>query len=215
MNKSIYFLLLLIVTSCGPAWHLQQSKKHIAIAIAKGGKVVQDTIYKEVEKRIPVPGDTVYVTISPEIDKDTFDATMEEYDSTQELTVLLENDLASGSTLDREKTMKLLKAANAENTRLLKRLAQGFSKDSTYSFQTDSIMTIWVSTKNGLVSAVGYDRKRTELTWKEKIPIYIDQKVKAGFNVMELIGVGVFGVVLGALVLGIIIVVRGENEDHV
>jgi len=214
MNKLIYIFIIMLC-SCSAAKHLQISEKHRLIAISKGAVISRDTVYKEVEKRIPVPGDTVYVTISPEIDKDTFDATMEEYDSTQELTVLLENDLASGSTLDREKTMKLLKAANAENTRLLKRLAQGFSKDSTYSFQTDSIMTIWVTTKNGLVSAVGYDRKRTELTWKEKIPIYIDQKVKAGFNVMELIGVGVFGVVLGALILGIIIVVRGKNEDHV
>ena len=214
MNKSIYILILLLC-SCSAAKHLQISEKHKLIAISKGAKIVSDTIYKEVIKEVPVPAAAATATVTPVIDVPTFDATMEEYDSTRDYILRLEHDLAVGNTIDKEKAMSALKASNAENTRLKKRIAQGFSKDSTYTFQPDSVMTLWVTTKDGMVSAVGYNRKRTELTWKEKIPIYIDQKVKAGFTVVELIGGIIFGVVLGALILGIVIWVRGRDDDHV
>jgi hypothetical protein len=214
MNKSIYILIILLC-SCSAAKHLQLSEKHRLIAISKGAVIKRDTVYKEVEKRIMVPGDTVRIMVKAEVDIDSFDATMDDYDSTRDYILKLEHDLANGNTIDKEKAMAALRTSNAENIRLKKRLANGFSKDSTYHYQADSVTDIWVTTKGGLVSSVGYNRKRTELTWKEKIPIYIDQKVKAGFNVMELVAGVVFGALLGILIIGIIIVVRGKSEDHV
>ncbi len=43
-----YLLLLLILSSCGPAYHLKKAKKHLLLAEAKGAKITTDTVYKTI-----------------------------------------------------------------------------------------------------------------------------------------------------------------------
>jgi hypothetical protein len=58
-KKAVYFnmwkniLILVLLTSCGPAWHLKQARKHELKAIAKGAEVKTDTIY--ITKEVIVP----------------------------------------------------------------------------------------------------------------------------------------------------------------
>ena len=60
MFKSIIVLFLLILCSCGPAWHLKQSKRHEMKAILKGAVVKADTIYIDREVIVPeIKFDTV------------------------------------------------------------------------------------------------------------------------------------------------------------
>jgi hypothetical protein len=42
-------LMLLLVTGCGPAWHLQKAQKHIDKAKEKGADVASDTTFAKVK----------------------------------------------------------------------------------------------------------------------------------------------------------------------
>ena len=48
-----YLLIVLILTSCGPAYHLKRAEKHVKKAIEKGAKVGADTTYTFRELKIP------------------------------------------------------------------------------------------------------------------------------------------------------------------
>lgn len=73
-NKTFAIIIFgfILLTSCGPAWHLKQAKRHELIAISKGGKVQVDTFYKVVKIRIKEsvkdtlfvskPGDTIRIS---------------------------------------------------------------------------------------------------------------------------------------------------------
>lgn len=53
-------MFLLLLVSCGPAWHLKQARKHELKAIAKGAEVKADTVYVDREVIVPeIKFDTV------------------------------------------------------------------------------------------------------------------------------------------------------------
>lgn len=70
--KLTFFLLSILLSSCGPAYHLKRAQAHLKIAEQKGAKVDRDTVYKTVEVIRPeiktdtvfasIPGDTVRIT---------------------------------------------------------------------------------------------------------------------------------------------------------
>lgn len=72
MNKATIVILLFLLSSCGPSWHLKQSKRHKLRAIQLGAQVVSDTVFvnvpvfiKEISKDtlfLSKPGDTVVIT---------------------------------------------------------------------------------------------------------------------------------------------------------
>jgi hypothetical protein len=48
-----YIFLLLILSSCGPGFHVKRAKMHTLKAIAKGADVKTDTIFKEIVLKVP------------------------------------------------------------------------------------------------------------------------------------------------------------------
>lgn len=72
MNKATIVILLFLLSSCGPSWHLKQSKRHKLKAIQLGAVVKTDTVFvnvpvfiKEISKDtlfLSKPGDTVVIT---------------------------------------------------------------------------------------------------------------------------------------------------------
>lgn len=68
----ILFLTVIILSGCGPSWHLKQSKRHKLKAIQLGAVVKVDTVFTEktvITKEVKtdtlfkdVLGDTVYIT---------------------------------------------------------------------------------------------------------------------------------------------------------
>lgn len=57
MKQLVTYILLVLLTSCGPNYHLKRSKYHELKAISKGAKLEVDTVFKE----IPVFIDSVRV----------------------------------------------------------------------------------------------------------------------------------------------------------
>jgi hypothetical protein len=53
--KLFSLLILVLLSSCGPTWHLQQAKKHIKKAEQKGANIVADTTYKKIKFEIDGP----------------------------------------------------------------------------------------------------------------------------------------------------------------
>ena len=57
--KNLLCILILVLSSCGPAWHLKEAKKHLQKAEALGASVRRDTIFKEIKFDIKGPNTTV------------------------------------------------------------------------------------------------------------------------------------------------------------
>lgn len=58
-------LVILILSSCSPNWHLKQAERHIKKAQLKGATVRVDTVYKTVEVIVPeVRVDTLFKRVN-------------------------------------------------------------------------------------------------------------------------------------------------------
>lgn len=70
-NAFLFLIICLVVSSCGPKWHLKQSARHERIAIQKGAVIQSDTVWldrpvyvKEIVQDtvlLTTEGDTIYI----------------------------------------------------------------------------------------------------------------------------------------------------------
>lgn len=204
--KKIFFLCLLILCGCSGKWHAKQAKKHELLAEAKGVKINRDTVYRDKIIKVLVPGDSGTVGVNPALDTGAFAGDINKNDSLVHYINSLETSIGewdaalSGATVDKEKALGLLMKANRELTAIRKRMIQGYSKDSTYVFAPDSITSISVEVKNGLVNKLNYKRKETTLTTKERIPIEIRKVLEMGYTHWQLLAAVLLLFVLGFIV---------------
>jgi len=71
-QKVLFILIAVLISACGPAYHLNRAARHELIAISKGAKIQVDTFYKVVQIRIKEttkdtlfvskPGDTIRIS---------------------------------------------------------------------------------------------------------------------------------------------------------
>jgi len=72
-KQSVTFILIAVLLSaCGPSYHLKRAARHELIAISKGAKIQVDTFYKVIQLRIKEttkdtlfiskPGDTIRIS---------------------------------------------------------------------------------------------------------------------------------------------------------
>lgn len=61
--KYILFLIVLLLASCSPKWHLKQAEKHLRKAEISGANVRVDTIYKTISVIVPETRFDTVVTI--------------------------------------------------------------------------------------------------------------------------------------------------------
>lgn len=213
MNKLIYILIVAAVCGCtSAAKHLRIAKKHILMAEAKGVKMPMDTVYKEVPVFIEIPAKADSTRIAPVIDTETFDDTMSDHDSLVVEVHEIKESIGNGSTLNPERSMARLKKTEKELAALKKRIAKGFSKDSTYYYQPDSTVEISVIIKDGLLSKILYRRKLHTVEKTMTLPIWIDQAIQAGFTPWHLIALGSISLIAGFIV-GFVVVTRNEKGD--
>jgi hypothetical protein len=59
MRLLLFILSVMVLSSCGPAYHLRKAKKHLLLAEAKGASITADTIFRDV----PVPQVRVDTTV--------------------------------------------------------------------------------------------------------------------------------------------------------
>lgn len=199
MRKLSLFLIFLFIlammallSSCGKTWHLQKSKEHLLKAIAKGATVHPDTVWKYRDVKILVRAENVSKPITPVIDQDTFDNTMEEHDELVKDIDHIETDLKDGNTLDKERSMVMLKAKEKEIARLKARISQGFAKDSVYHVLIDSITTVTITQQGGLIRGVTMDRKEVTLTKTDKVAAIINNLIRAGLTNWQVVLLGIF-----------------------
>lgn len=206
MKNILYISLIIILCGCSGKWHAKQAKKHELLAEAKGFKISHDTVYKDKIIKVLVPGDSGSVGVNPALDTGAFANDINKNDSLVHYinslqTSIGEWDVAlSGATVDKEKALELLGRANRELSAIRKRIIQGYSKDSTYVFAPDSVTSISVEVKNGLVNKLNYKRKDTTLTTKERIPIEIRKVLEMGYTHWQLLGAVLLLFVLGFIV---------------
>lgn len=187
-----YLALVVLLSSCGSAWHLQRAKFHQLKAISLGATVAPDTVWKYRDVKILVPAENVSKPITPEIDVQSFDNTMEEHDELVKDIDHIETDLKDGNTLDKEQSMAILKAKEKEIARLKARIAQGFAKDSIYHVLIDSITTVTIVQQGGLIRGVTMDRKEVTLTKTDKVASIINNLIRAGLTNWQVVGLGIF-----------------------
>jgi len=181
--KLIYLLLIIILAACGTTNRANRQLKKAERAIEKakllGAEVNPDTIFTERTILVPVPGDSNAFAVDAVIDLESFILVSDSNDSLvreiDHLTQAIEPDL------------KKIKAANAEISRLKKRLAQGFQKDSVYRFAPDSITEIKIRFKDGLASLLTYNRKPGKIKHIEIVPVEVNNKITSGYSVLQIV----------------------------
>lgn len=209
-NVIIIFCLALIsgcfaimISGCSANYHLQKSRRHELIAISKGAKVPNDTIYKEIIREVVVPGDSSNEEFDPAFDLDGFENDIDKNDSlVAEINRLKDDSL--GTALDKEKTLALLIKANNDLKALRGRIIRGYSKDSTYVVSPDDITTISVRIEKGALKSLNYKRKETTVKSTEMVPIEIRRVFEMGYKPWQ-VYVAVGGVGLVLLIIGIIV----------
>lgn len=187
-------LFVLLICGCSASWHLQK-------AISKGAKIEGDTIYKDRVVTLTVPAEDTTQEINPIIDTGAFHLVMDANDSLVLVIDDLKKDIASGNTLNKEKAMAALKKANDQIRELKSRIAQGFSKDSTYHIQPDSLTVIDIEIKDGLLKKAHYKRKEATYTKVDTIPIEIRRIFNIGYKYWQL-GLAVIAFLIVGFILG-------------
>lgn len=213
MERIVLFILVALLSSCSAKYHLQKSKKHELLAIAKGAKIKHpDTVYKEVEVKVFVRGSEFDDTFAPVIDTAGFHNTIKRNDSLVLVIDKLAGELERGESLNKEKTMSALKAANGEIRALRDRLSKGFMKDSVYVVAPDSLTTLKIEIKDGLLKSIGYSRKDAVVSGKQNVPIEINRILEYGYTYWQVLASGL-GVLLIGLIVGYIIgILRKKRE---
>lgn len=207
--RYIPLLVILLLTSCSPQAHLKLSERHRLIAISKGAKVSPDTVHVTKTVLVPIKGLEDSTHVKPTIDTSAFIQVIGLNDSLFAEKLRIEQALAAGMALDKEKAIASLQKVNRDLSILRKRIAQGFSKDSVYVHKPDSVTEIGVEVKNGLVNKITYSRKDTTVKQTITVPVWIEQAISAGFQKWHLIAL-----IGGALVVGLIVglFLRTEKE---
>lgn len=205
--KAIHFiivmLLLLLLVSCSPNWHLKQARKHEALAVAKGAVITPDTVWQTRIKNVPIPADSGMASVVPVVDSAGFKSVMTANDSLVRTIADMERDLASGNTLNQEQLLASLARARREKAELSRQLSKRFLMDSTYRYKVDSITDVHFTISEGVISDVGYNRRGTTVKVEDRIPIEI-RKVFNAYPRNQLIGAGILALLL-VLVIGFII----------
>lgn len=212
MRSSIALLLLLAGCASFPSaeWHVQRAKRHMLLAESKGAKIDKEVRYDTITVEVPVPGDSSSKSIKPVIAEDDFFADMSRNDSLVAAINSLQQAIATGVTLDKEKTMSALKKANEEIWLLRKRIAQGYSKDSTYVVD-DGYCTLEARIKNGLLDNLRHTRQDTIFKVDKTIPVEIRNILKAGYSIREIVLAGV-GLAFIFIVIGFIMGYSMKNK---
>lgn len=206
-------ILAILLSSCGASYHLKKAKKHMLLAEAKGADITRETVYDTVKVVVEVSGDSGKQEVKPEIDKDNFSKDMATSDSLLLVITSLQNNISQGNTLNLEKTISDLARANKEIKALRGRIAQGYSKDSTYVYEADSLCTVRATVKNGLLTEIEHDRKPIRAEKEEIVPVEIRNIFSAGYTLKQVIAASV-GVSILLLVLGFIVgYVNGKNNS--
>lgn len=206
MKTLKYLLIVLILSSCGAPYHLRQAKRHKEIAIAKGASVAPDTVWVNKTVNFEIPGSGLLTSgpIVPVIDTKSFDDTMSLNDSLVIEEHGLEEAISEGSVVDKEKAIGDVSKLRAQIKDLKSRIAKGFSKDSTYYYEPDSLTKISVEIKGGLLNRINYIREPQVIVKQMKLPVWINEVIKSGFTGWQLIGAGIFSFVL-AFLLGYLV----------
>lgn len=197
--------LLFLLCACGPTWHLQQSEKHKLIAIAKGAKVKTDTVYKEIPIKVEVPGFTASSSIDILSDSALIHAVMPKYDS---LLIAYEM-LRRRPQHNVEKEVATAKQLDALRDKVIK----GFLKDSLYHIKFDSITSVDLAIIGGKPKLVSVRVKPKSILVEKRIPIAVDERIKAGYTLWQVIGAGFAGAVLASVALGIYLWTRIRRQE--
>lgn len=207
--KNFIYISLIILCGCSGEYHAKKAKRHELLAEAKGVKMSPDTVYKKIFIEVPIPGDSGSVGVNPTLDTGSFANDINKNDSLVNTISMLKGAIGewdsalSGATMDKEKTLALLVKANRDLTSLRKRLIQGYSKDSTYVFLPDSVTSISVEVKDGLVNKLNYKRMDTTIQTSETVPIEVRKIFQLGYKTWQVYA-AVAGVGLILLVVGFI-----------
>lgn len=181
--KFIYLLLVITISACGTTNRANRQLKKAERAIEKakllGAEVNSDTVFADRTFFVRVPGDSSNFQVEAVIDLESFILVSDANDSLvreiDHLTQAIEPDL------------KKIKAANAEISRLKKRLAQGFQKDSVYRFAPDSLTEINIRFKDGLASLLTYNRKPSTMKHIEIVPVEVSNDITSGHSTLVIV----------------------------
>ena len=213
ITLAVFFWILIIIcilmmSGCSGKWHAERAKRHELLAIAKGVKIDNDTVYKDRVKYIRIAGSDSAQEFSAVIDTSAFEKAMDANDSL--VAVILElqggafdssfgvdGDPAPAVIVDKEKIISSLKKANSELKALRKRIAQGFQRDSTYHLKPDSLTDIEVVIKDGLLKSANYKRKEQVVKVEERIPIEIRRILSYGYTWWQVGLCALFFIVVG------------------
>lgn len=185
-----YFCIFaLLLSSCGVNHHLKRSKYHLNKAVALGAKVKSDTVFKEIPVKVLIPGDSAEFDFGAVIDFESFRYVSDLNDSLVREIQSLKSEL--------EPNVKE-KKANAELSRIKKRLATGFAKDSTYIFKPDTLTEISVKMQNGIPTILKHSTKPLVVTRTIHAPIAVTNDIKPKNRYFEAV---VGGILIGWLIV--------------
>lgn len=195
--KLICLLFIITATACGTTNRANRQLKKAERAIQKakqlGAEVNPDTVFTDRTIIVQIPGDSNAFPVEAVIDLESFILVSDANDSLvreiEHLTRAIEPDL------------KKIKAANAEISRLKKRLAQGFQKDSVYRFAPDSLTEIKIRFKDGLASLLTYNRQPGKIKHIEIVPVEVNNTITSGHSTLDIVKWSVW-IGLVCLILG-------------
>lgn len=194
--KLIYLLFILCATACGTTNRANRQLKKAERAIEKakllGAEVNPDTVFADRTFFVNVPGAASDFPVEAVIDFDSFIKVSDANDS-----LVREIDHLHQAI---EPDLKRIKAANAEISRLKKRLAQGFQKDSVYRFAPDSLTEIKIRFKDGLASLLTYNRKPGKIKHVEIVPVEVNNDITSGHSTLEIVQWSILLALIGLIV---------------
>ena len=202
MLRYCVIISCLLLSSCGVNHHLKRSKYHLNKAVALGAKIQSDTVFKEIPVKVLIPGNSAKLDFGAVIDFKSFQNVSDLNDSLVREIQDLKSEL--------EPNVKELKKANAELSRVKKRLATGFAKDSTYTFKPDTLTEISVKMQNGVPVLLKHSTKPLVVTRTIHAPIAVTNEVKPKNRYFEAV---VSGIILG-IVLVLVVWYYSKRANH-
>jgi len=186
-----YFCIFaLLLSSCGVNHHLKRSKYHLNKAISMGAVIKSDTVFKEIPVKVLIPGDSAEFDFGAVIDFESFRYVSDLNDSLVHEIQSLKSEL--------EPNIKELKKANAELSRVKKRLATGFAKDSTYTFKPDTLTEISVKMQKGIPVLLKHSTKPLIVTRTIHAPVAVNNDIKPKNRYFEAV---VGGILIGWILI--------------
>lgn len=205
-TRKYLVIVAVLLMSCSATNLLKRSEYLKLKAISKGAKVQVDTVWKFRPVAITVPEFDAAKPVKAVVDSNEFWTFMPSYDS-----LLLEHEKLKGrigtEVSAREKVLRdqLFEAR--------KRIARGFYKDSIYTINYDSINSVTLVVKDGIVKIVKLRTKEHVVKGEQSIPIAVEDKISAGFTIWQMIGAVFAGVVLSACAIGIWLWIRLRKQE--